>query len=180
MSGAAADEQIIDFQEIKFMAAPLRFEHQDKCRVLIYTYFLDRVHDDGDFKFVHNYVTLRHLFLNDPGTRDEIMPAALFALPKHPEKPDGDGREADRGEPSQRRLTHAWLLTITINQAQPEQSLTDGLAAHSMHDDEISAGQSKPADCQDGEESSSIVGGDHESMRAQANFLTDVGHSTHD
>ena len=49
MGGAAAHEQIVDFHEIKFMAALLGFEHQDEGGVLVDVDFFDGIHHHPDY-----------------------------------------------------------------------------------------------------------------------------------
>lgn len=117
MGGAAADEQVVNFHEIKFMAAPLRFEHQDECGVLVDIDFVDRVHHDPDSQFAHIQLIPRYLFVDHPGARNEVMPAAFFRLPEHPKKTEADRRKADRSEPTKRRLAKAWRLTVDTDDA---------------------------------------------------------------
>lgn len=117
VSGTAANEQVIDFHEIKFMAALLRFEHKDERRILIDVDSIDGVHHDPDSKFAHNHLIPRLLLMNHPGARDKIMPAALFALPKHPKKADANGRKADGGEPAKRGLAKSRRLPVVADNA---------------------------------------------------------------
>src|SRR6266545_3433229 len=63
---AATDEQIIEFHEVNFMAAPLRLQHQDKRCVLIDVDLIDGVHDHADFSILHSLFSQSYFSLESP------------------------------------------------------------------------------------------------------------------
>ncbi len=97
MGSAAAQGQLVDLHEIDFVPALLRFQHQDKGRVLVDVDFVDRVHDDADFQFTHVGYLVRDLIAEPPRCEPANHASRVFlAATKSTGKPSRRRRSPSR------------------------------------------------------------------------------------